>query len=680
MFLEDQQGRLFAVGHQYLEQVGRDTFYGLLATEGDRLFSDRRFEKLYCPDNGRPCTSPSLLMKMLLLQTQDGCSDQEAIDRAHFDLRWKTALNLELDAKPCAKSTFQEFRARLHLNEASEKLLAVTLEEAARIGLLKPGKIKVAIDTTPILGRGAVKDTYNLIADGIKKLAKVLAQLDQQSPQEWAAKMDLSRYWEGSSLKGDANIDWSDERERRVFLNGLAADAQRLLLEADKRLKGCTEPEAKSLKEASTLLRRLVSQDTEPVPPKPGKKTSAEKEPTDGTPPGEDLKGAHPEGPPVTQSRPDTGDVSTVTTSNGPENTAINGVAESNPSGDSTPGDAAIDEVTQSAEVVPCDEAASPEDRSSERVPAADEQPHTREDHLLGQMIQIKQGVAPDRIISASDPEMRHGRKSASKRFDGHKLGIGVDPTTKLILSLDVIAGNAPDAQGALQLVQTAANAVSAAVKTEVEVEKALADCAYGSGETRQEFESAGIELSAKVPSIPANDPFHKGRFVLDLTHMIATCPEGHSTQEYDYVSSKTAGEKVPVARFQFNAETCQACPHKAQCLRSVDKNRGRTVTLHPQEELLQKARRHQETPEFREDIKARQAVEHRFARLTPLGIRQARYFGRKKTRFQCLLAAMVANLTVVATFLPVFHGPLWTLLASRAFITAIPREQPRAA
>ena len=41
--------------------------------------------------------------------------------------------------------------------------------------------------------------------------------------------------------------------------------------------------------------------------------------------------------------------------------------------------------------------------------------------------------------------------------------------------------------------------------------------------------------------------------------------------------------------------------------------------------------------------------VEHRLARLIQLGIRQSRYFGRSKTRFQLYLAATVANLTLVA-------------------------------
>ena len=44
-----------------------------------------------------------------------------------------------------------------------------------------------------------------------------------------------------------------------------------------------------------------------------------------------------------------------------------------------------------------------------------------------------------------------------------------------------------------------------------------------------------------------------------------------------------------------------------------------------------------------------RVVVEHRLARLVQLGIRQSRYFGRAKTRFQLYLAATVANMTLVA-------------------------------
>jgi hypothetical protein len=50
-----------------------------------------------------------------------------------------------------------------------------------------------------------------------------------------------------------------------------------------------------------------------------------------------------------------------------------------------------------------------------------------------------------------------------------------------------------------------------------------------------------------------------------------------------------------------------------------------------------------------RADRVRRQVVEHRLARRVQLGIRQARYVGRTKTLFQLLLAAAVANLTLLA-------------------------------
>ena len=71
---------------------------------------------------------------------------------------------------------------------------------------------------------------------------------------------------------------------------------------------------------------------------------------------------------------------------------------------------------------------------------------------------------------------------------------------------------------------------------------------------------------------------------------------------------------------------------------------------IHPQEALLQEARAFQQSEAFAPYRELRQAAEHRLARLMQLGVRQARYFGRTKTLFQLLMAATVANLTLVAT------------------------------
>lgn len=72
----------------------------------------------------------------------------------------------------------------------------------------------------------------------------------------------------------------------------------------------------------------------------------------------------------------------------------------------------------------------------------------------------LKQGVSPDRIVCVHDPEMRHGRKSERRRFDGHKVHLAVDPESRLITAVDVLAGNAADHERALRLVeQSEANA-----------------------------------------------------------------------------------------------------------------------------------------------------------------------------------------------------------------------------
>ena len=71
----------------------------------------------------------------------------------------------------------------------------------------------------------------------------------------------------------------------------------------------------------------------------------------------------------------------------------------------------------------------------------------------------------------------------------------------------------------------------------------------------------------------------------------------------------------------------------------------------------MQAARAFQQSDAYAPYRKLRQAVEHRLARLVQLGVRQARYVGRIKTLFQLLLAATVANLTLVASKTGLMRG-----------------------
>jgi len=150
--------------HPYLDHVGRDSFYGFLALHQGELFRDEHFADLYCSDNGRPSVPPSLLATALLLQVHDGVSDEEAKSRADFDLRWKVALGIGLEERPFAKSTLQLFRAHLIIHERVRAVFQKSLDFARQTGYFQSRKkLKIVLDTSYILGRGSVKDTYNLL-------------------------------------------------------------------------------------------------------------------------------------------------------------------------------------------------------------------------------------------------------------------------------------------------------------------------------------------------------------------------------------------------------------------------------------------------------------------------------------------------------------------------------------
>ena len=114
------------------------------------------------------------------MQTHDKVSDAEAKARADFDIRWKVALGIEIEDRPFAKSTLQVFRAQLILHDKVREVFEQSLRLAREAGYLKGKRgMRVAMDTTYILGRGAVKDTYTIgLADGIVKLMRALAAVE----------------------------------------------------------------------------------------------------------------------------------------------------------------------------------------------------------------------------------------------------------------------------------------------------------------------------------------------------------------------------------------------------------------------------------------------------------------------------------------------------------------------
>lgn len=506
------QRDLFDVGNVFPVALDPASFHGQLAQAAERLCRDADFAAFYADRLGRPSAPPSLLALLTLLQHECGCSDAEAINRSAFDLRWAAVLRKAAGEPLCAKSTFQLFRAHLVLHDGVRTLFEQSIVEARRAGLLKGGALRVALDTKPILGRGAVEDTYNLLATGIQLLVRALAGAARQPPDAWAQAADLGRYF-GPSVKSSTDRDWSDPSARNEFLAEIVTDARRLLRRAGAALG---EAETPAVREAAALLAQLLLQDVVETPDGEG-----------------GLKAA------------------------------------------------------------------------------------------------IKEGTAPERIPSATDPEQRHGRKSKSKRFTGHKASVAVDLDSQLILDAAVLPGAAGDATGALAQVERVEQTTGQAV------DQSLGDCAYGGGETRQAFADQGRELLAKVPQESDNQGlFPKRAFVLDREQGTVTCPGGQTTAQF--TRDKAGGQTFHFGR------RCQDCPLRAHCTTARG---GRTVAVHPQEALLQAARAAQQTPVGREQLRARVVVEHRLARLGQLGVGQARYRGRRKSRFQLLVLATIANL-----------------------------------
>ena len=224
----EEQQNLFSADNQYLEFVGEDTFYAFLGLHGRKLFSDEDFAAIYCEDFGRPSVPPSTLAIALLLQAYDKVSDAEATERARYDVRWKVALRAQIDEQPFAKSTLQLFRSQLLIHDKARAIFERSLQFARETGYLKGRKARVAVDSTHILGRGAVEDTYNLIAHGIKKLCRALAHAEDAEAEQWAREHDLGRFF-GSSIKASREVDWDDEGSRQEFLTELIADGERVL-------------------------------------------------------------------------------------------------------------------------------------------------------------------------------------------------------------------------------------------------------------------------------------------------------------------------------------------------------------------------------------------------------------------------------------------------------------------
>jgi transposase len=242
----------------------------------------------------------------------------------------------------------------------------------------------------------------------------------------------------------------------------------------------------------------------------------------------------------------------------------------------------------------------------------------------------IRQGVAPDRVVSVVDPDMRHGRKSPSKRVDGYKAHVVTDHDTEMIVGVSSTAANEPDGP---QL----AGLISEAKDAGVPVTEVLGDTAYGDGDTREAVEAAGAKVTAKTQPPPFNGKFLKTDFIIDLDGPSATCPAGHTTTDTGWTTDQH-GRRVRQLKF---GQRCAGCPLRQQCTTSRE---GRTITLNFHEARLQRARAEQTRPAIKRKLRRRSLVERKLAELKRHGLGKARYRSQRKVLLQLRLTAALVN------------------------------------
>jgi hypothetical protein len=237
----------------------------------------------------------------------------------------------------------------------------------------------------------------------------------------------------------------------------------------------------------------------------------------------------------------------------------------------------------------------------------------------------LRHGVAAERRISIEDAEMRHGRKSRSLLVDGYKRHVLRDLDSRLIVAVGVTPANAPEAS------------VTDAIETDVAAQQCTLrelhiDRAYLASKLVQQ-RTEQLAIFCKAWPVRQGPYFPKSVFQLDWAQHTLRCPGGE-TMPFE-----------PGGVVKFPAAICAGCALRERCTASAS---GRSVSIHPDEALLQELRERQQTPQGRAQLRERVAVEHALAQVGRWQGRRARYRGVRKNVFDLRRCAVVHNLHVL--------------------------------
>jgi hypothetical protein len=242
----------------------------------------------------------------------------------------------------------------------------------------------------------------------------------------------------------------------------------------------------------------------------------------------------------------------------------------------------------------------------------------------------LREGVAAERQISVEDPQMRHGRKSKSRRINGYKRHIATDLDTQLVVAAAITPANRPEAEATPDLKADIAH-------QKLMIGELHIDRGYIQSSLVPHVLQADGDVLCK-PWVPRNKDaslFTKAEFRLNLRDFTITCPANE-------VQSFRFGTVV-----EFDSQACDRCPMRSQCTKRPA-GHGRLIQIAKDERLQQRLRKRIATKKGRARLRRRVGIEHSLAHIVRRQGRRARYLGIRRNLFDLRRAATVQNLETI--------------------------------
>jgi hypothetical protein len=198
-----RRARLFVWLREHRQELLDEGFQAELAG----MYPDR--------PKGQPPVPPAQLALVTILQACTGASDDEALEALVMDRRWQLVADCMNHAiAPFSKGTLVAFRARLIAHQLDRRLVERTVELYQHsAGRAAGGRLRAALDASPLWGAGRVEDTINLVGHALRMVLGVIARQQgwglAEGTRVLAERAGVPELG-GSSLKAGLDLDWDD--------------------------------------------------------------------------------------------------------------------------------------------------------------------------------------------------------------------------------------------------------------------------------------------------------------------------------------------------------------------------------------------------------------------------------------------------------------------------------------